>query len=47
MSIISEIFSVDLLPQVQSFGAFVGRFPVENRLIILCSSSFNSTSKNR
>jgi hypothetical protein len=47
MSIISEIFSVDLLPQVQSFGAFVGRFPVENRLIILRSSSFNSTSKNR
>jgi hypothetical protein len=28
MSIISEIFSVDLLPQVQSFGAFVSNAKV-------------------
>jgi hypothetical protein len=36
-----------LLPQVQSFGTLVGRFPVENRLTMLCASSFNSTSRNR
>jgi hypothetical protein len=33
--------------EVQSFGTLVGRFPVENRLTMLCASSFNSTSRNR
>jgi hypothetical protein len=43
----SGLYNNSVLPQVQSFGTLVGRFPVENRLTMLCASSFNSTSRNR